>query len=270
MKKEDLNTWEEFEAEVKKIRLGYDDAEGPLLFRGQSNAGWSLGPTLERERDRMLFHDYYRIISRIHPHIETLVGERWSIPTYPEVEHLVKSYDKFSLAFDSGNKPGYEYMAYLRHHGFPSPLLDWTRSSTVAAFFAFRHAKTEPDRRVAIFVLAARPFTVHGNRMPVVVRYGPYVRTDRRHILQQSDYTLCFNFDDECRFERYDNVFDDGPAQQGICRKFTIPVTERRKVMTLLDEANVNAYSLFGSEESLMETFTVREFFLRRSEGQVA
>lgn len=125
-------------------------------------------------------------------------------------------------------------------------------------------------QRVAVFVLCARPFTVHGNRMPVVVRYGPHVRTHRRHILQQSDYTLCFNFDDECRFERYDNVFDDGPTQQGICRKFTIPASERRKVLTLLDEANVNAYSLFGSEESLMETFTMREFFLRTSEGQLS
>jgi hypothetical protein len=57
-------------------------------------------------------------------------------------------------------------------------------------------------------------------------------------------------------------VFDDGLHQQGICRKFTLPASERHKVLKLLDEVNVNAYSLFGSEESLMETLSVRELFL--------
>jgi len=115
-----LNTWEEFEREIKEIRRTRADSEFSLLFRGQANACWTLSPTLERKRDRMLFRDYYRVIHRIHPQIETLVGTQWPIPTYPEVEQLVKDYDKFSLAFDSGDKPAYAYMAYLRHHGFPS------------------------------------------------------------------------------------------------------------------------------------------------------
>jgi hypothetical protein len=62
-------------------------------------------------------------------------------------------------------------------------------------------------------------------------------------------------------------VFDSGHLQQGICRKFTIPASERRKVLEQLDEFNVNAFSLFGSEESLMETLTVRELFLRDGLG---
>jgi hypothetical protein len=270
MEERNLDTWEEFEREVKEIRRARADSEFPLLFRGQANACWSLSPTLERKRDRMLFRDYYRVIDRIHPQIETLVGTLWPIPTYPEVEQLVKDYDKFSLAFDSGNKPAYAYMAYLRHHGFPSPLLDWTRSSMLAAFFAFRPTEVESNERVAIFVFSERRLTLHGNRMPVVVRYGPYVKTDRRHVLQQSDYTLCFNFDDECRFERYDKVFDEGHRQQGICWKFTLPASERLKVLKLLDESNVNAFSLFGSEESLMETLAVREFLLRENKFGVA
>lgn len=57
-------------------------------------------------------------------------------------------------------------------------------------------------------------------------------------------------------------MFDEGHRQQGICWKFTIPVSEQKKVLKLLDEFNVNAFSLFGSEESLMEMLAVREFFL--------
>lgn len=44
------------------------------------------------------------------------------------------------------------------------------------------------------------------------------------------------------------------------CWKFTIPVTERMRVLAVLDEHNLNAFSLFGSEESLMETLAAREF----------
>lgn len=52
--------------------------------------------------------------------------------------------------------------------------------------------------------------------------------------------------------------------QQGLCWKFTIPVTERTKVLKRLDEYNLNAFSLFESEESLMETLAVREFSFQK------
>jgi hypothetical protein len=41
--------------------------------------------------------------------------------------------------------------------------------------------------------------------------------------------------------------------------RFVIPSTERAKVLRRLDRLNLNAYSLFGSEESLMETLAFRE-----------
>lgn len=96
--------------------------------------------------------------------------------------------------------------------------------------------------------------------MDVVYGFGPYVKTHRRHVLQQSQYTLCLSFHDEWRFESYDSVFEQCHRQQAFCWKFTIPVTERPKVLALLDEHNLNAFSLFGSEESLMETLAIREF----------
>jgi hypothetical protein len=37
---------------------------------------------------RTLFKEYYRIISRIKPPIESLTAHQWDIPEYPEVEHL--------------------------------------------------------------------------------------------------------------------------------------------------------------------------------------
>jgi len=268
MEERNVNTWDELKKELDDLRRESAGAlESPLLFRGQENSGWLLSTTLDRKRERVLFRDYYRLMSRIKPQVESLTNREWPIPEYPEVEELVKTYYELSLLLSSGRCPGYAYMAYLRHHGFPSPLLDWTRSPYVAAYFAFSKAAEESNGRVSIFVFSDRRIRISGNQMPVVFRYGPYVKTDRRHFLQQSEYTLCLEFGDEWRFEQYHTVFQEGLHQQGVCRKFTVPATERRKVLKELDEYNVNAFSLFGSEESIMETLAAREFcFIEKTE----
>jgi FRG domain len=263
MEERHVNTWEEFEDGLQRVREEYAQSasslKSSLLFRGQEDSCWLLTSTLERNRERMLFKDYYRVIARIRPQIETITGNEWPIPSYPEVESAVTDYDAFNIKLWSGLCPGYAYMAYLRHHGFPSPLLDWSRSPYVAAFFAFNKAIKDSGSRVSIYVFGEMSH-VSGNGMPVLHRYGPYVRTHRRHVLQQSEYTLCAGFDGAWRFEKYDAIFDPGRHQQGLCWKFTMPTTERTKVLRLLDEYNLNSFSLFESEDSLMDTLAVRGF----------
>jgi hypothetical protein len=139
----------------------------------------------------------------------------------------------------------------------------------VAGYFAFYKANMTSTKRVSIYVISEIRNKVSGNNMPVLYPYGPYVRTHRRHVLQQSEYTLCLGFENEWRFERYDTVFDQGPHQQAACVKFTIPVAERAKVLRLLDSYNLNSFSLFGSEESMMETLSIREFCLNEDTQRI-
>jgi hypothetical protein len=63
-------------------------------------------------------------------------------------------------------------------------------------------------------------------------------------------------------------VFDDGPHQQGICWQITIPAAERVKVLKELNDYNVNSFSLFGSEESLMDTLAARELCLPQEKSE--
>jgi len=233
---EEINvaTWEEFLGGLEEIRNERTSStdyvqDCPLLFRGQGNSCWQLSATLERTRERILYRDYFRIIGKIRPQIESLVGGDWPIPPYPEVERLAKTYDELDMRFWAGDFPAYAYMAYLRQHGFPSPLLDWTQSPYVAGYFAFAKACQEAHGRVSIFVLRQRSFKPSGNQMDVVYFFGPYVKTHRRHVLQQSQYTACLSFHDEWRFESYASVFEKGHRQQAFCWKFTIPVLSDRR-----------------------------------------
>lgn len=206
------------------------------------------------------FTDYHRSILAIRDQIEAHTGQRFRCPSYQFVR---------SLAWDSdaglrlmANFPGYEYMAYLRHHGFPSPLLDWSKSPYIAAYFAFSEREGACER-VAIF--GYREYSVGkigSPTAPQIVVRGPYVRTHRRHFLQQCHYTMCYQFAvPQWHYARHEDVFaGTNPAlDQDKLWKFTVPRSERDRALGQLDKYNLNAYSLFGSEESLMQMLAARE-----------
>jgi hypothetical protein len=265
IQEKNLSCWDDFENEIQQLPKALQSWERPPLFRGQGNSCFALETTLDRCKQNLnTFKDYYLLITRAKPQIESFTQNVWSIPDFSEVDTLVKNYDAFDMQMSFGKRIAYEFMAYLRHHGFPSPLLDWTRSPYIAAFFAFRNARCEEVDKVSIYALSEKPFRLSGNRMPLVFRLGPYIKAHRRHHLQQCDYTMCLRFDDEWTFENYTEAFS-GHGSQGVLRKFNIPSSERTKVLRYLEMHNINAFSLFDSEDSLAETIALREIQLRKN-----
>jgi hypothetical protein len=255
----DVDRWEDAVAEIEKIKAA-NASNNPIWFRGQSKACWGLTTTLERfqKQDDTNFVSYYRHVVFIKPEIEAVTGLSWVL----NVGQLIKwAKDKQT----SERLLARDYLAYLRHNGFPSPLLDWSHSRYVAAYFAFAGSEGRPSDRVALFVYleTSQSVKVDLDSHPNIQTIDHHVKTHTRHFRQQSRYTICCEFREPTGwwFTSHERVFalSQLGGSQDLLWKITIPASERTKVLSYLDEFNLNAFSLFGSDESLMETLAFRQ-----------
>lgn len=268
MKEIELSSWAEFHPTIDKIKADYGEHEvagikqtNLILYRGQPNYEWRLNSTLERFSSHpWSVESYGGLALRCGPQVESFTDRNWNLPDYQTVESDIKT--KSDMFFP--HIPCYDFWAYLRHHSFPSPLLDWTMSPYIAAYFALgeQHAVDKS----AIFAYVELPKGTKGGwgGAPLITVRGPYVRTHRRHFLQQSCYTVCTR--DEGRshiFSCHEDVFYKDDPDQDILIKISIPRSERLNALSYLHEMNINHFTLFQSEEALMRTLAFKEIEMK-------
>lgn len=263
MKERECNTWEQFEAFLGEIEdkrqkaiANQGGSVSQLLFRGQENARWLLSTTLERDSNNLWSSSkYFQLVSDIQAEIETFTQHHWQIADWSkpvEKENKIGTLTEEILG-------RYDYLVYLRHHRFPSPLLDWTQSPYIAAYFAFADAKED---HVAIYVYLEYLGSgkVNSLKKTRILTFGHNVRSHPRHFVQQSEYTIGARYDkDEWWFSPHEKVFASGSTEQDCLWKCIIPASERSKVLKILDSQNLNKFSLFQPEESLLRTIAIRE-----------
>jgi hypothetical protein len=280
---EQVNSWHDFEAVVAALRPApVPHAEAPiavprmafqkhgeLLFRGQQNAAWDLKTTLERSSSVPFACDSYQLIMRlVKDEIEVFTDRSWTWVDQSALHHKLPDSvaERFPAQVTSPaeNFANFGFMAYLRHYGFPSPLLDWTRSHYIAAYFAASGHSPEPW---AIYVFDERPrgFKVvsASGHAPEITAVSQRDAFQRRHFLQQSTYTVCTAYDKNWCFVQHDSVLNRDKDDQDLLVKCVFPASMRPEIMRLLNKMNINAYSLFGTEEALLQALGNRHFSLQ-------
>ena len=255
-----INSWDEYPGIISKIKDKYGSSN--ILYRGQRKAKWRLETTLERYASSLWTTlQYAKLSFSCVPQIESFTEKDWNLVDISEVESKLDS-GAFMISL-----PYYHFWAYLRHHKFPSPLLDWTLSPYIAAFFAFEENIREErdcigEKEAAIFAFIEMPGKMKIQQTgPEIDILKPNIRTHKRHFLQQSSYTICTEYGKKppSQFICHEEVFVKDKPYQDILIKICIPRTERKKILSYLDEVNINHWSLFQTEEALMQTLAFKE-----------
>jgi hypothetical protein len=147
--------WSEFKAWAIRAR----DESDAVSFRGHGSNRFRLRTTLHRAGRHRLERFCSDTLQQFRSHAEAVLGVR----------------------FDLSDGEDYSMLLGLaQHHGLPTPLLDWTSSPYIAAFFAFsdaiESAEMRPeDSHVRIYGLS-RDF-VSQNSPPIVTLpyFSPYI-----------------------------------------------------------------------------------------------
>ena len=188
-----INSLKQFDEEVERIKVEFTSSSG-LLYRGQTDSSWKIESSLERVGiEEISCKKYYRHIDKLKPLINPLIKNKFIRKTTSSGYPI--NFDEYYKV--SWTLPEMEYLTYLRHHGFPMPIIDWTESHYIALFFAcenFVNSKTNGKVFVYNEIIHG---ILGGNDIPGLRRIGRYVETDKRHFAQQSQYLIPVIYTDE-------------------------------------------------------------------------
>lgn len=236
---ETILTWNEYKywvGETVKLKYGY-------YCRGQSNPDWKLQTTFHREIKESSVSDY-----TLQEYLDKIL---------PEVQyHFSAAQNKFIDITQPSEFAS--FLAFIQHHGFPTPLLDWTLSPYIAVYFAFREVIDQHPTSdyVKIFLFDANAWVTTFNQ-PLDLRspydfisiIRPYAINIPRILPQMGVFTAS-NVDD---MEEYIET-KEKETQKRFLYTSKISVKEKPQVMRELNLMGINEMSLFPGMDGICRT----------------
>lgn len=231
-----VKTWDSF----KEFALG--QSPGKYVFRGQPEA-FKL---------RTAFHRSHR---------KDLV--RYTMKDIPSAHRLLTARTRHVFDLSRPDEQG-AFWNLLQHHGYPTPLLDWTYSPFVAAFFAYRRRQgaDSPSDMVRIFAFDKHQWESDFNQIQAInfadIHFSfleALAIENPRAIPQQALSTLA-NTDD---IESYIRLRE---SEKGKTYLYAIdlPASFRREIMIELSFMGITAGSLFPGLDGACEELRGRMF----------
>ena len=179
----------------------------------------------------------------------------------PEGEHHINAYSKHVYDMKDNRSLG-ALLNLAQHHGYPTPLLDWSKSPYVAAFFAFQDkAALKKDGTISIFIFDEAEWAKMSGRTVNLRVPNMNVRTlelpgyGNSRVLPQQAMTMYSNVDD-IEFVIQSN--EDKIGQ--FLRAISIPSSDRDAAMRDLGLMGITWGSMFPGLDGVCKQLNSRHF----------